>query len=91
MLVLNSFSHVFTQIKLSSVVLHAFNPSSWEAELKASFVYRGNFRTAKSAQRSPVLKNKTKKSKKPKNKQPNKQKPTKVFNRAVVLNEMLYI
>jgi hypothetical protein len=43
-------------------VVHAFNPSTWEAEaggffeFKASLVYRVNFRTSGTTQRNPVLK-----------------------------------
>jgi hypothetical protein len=48
------------------MVLHAFNPSTWEAEasrskFKASLIYRDSFRTARGEQKNPVLKqNKTK-------------------------------
>jgi hypothetical protein len=41
------------------VVVHAFNPSTWEAE--ASLVYRVCFRTARATQRNPVLKTKANK------------------------------
>jgi hypothetical protein len=45
------------------VVVHAFNPSTWEAE--ASLVYRVSSRTARAIQRNPVSKkqNKTKQNK----------------------------
>ena len=50
-----------------AVVVHAFNPSSWEAEaggsleFAASLVYRVSSRTARATQRNPVSKkNKTK-------------------------------
>jgi hypothetical protein len=46
------------------VVAHAFNPSTWDSEFKASLVYRVNSRTAKATQRNPVSKT---------NKQTNKQ------------------
>jgi hypothetical protein len=40
-------------------VLHAFNPSTWEAEagrseFEANLVYRVNYRTARATQRNPV-------------------------------------
>jgi len=43
------------------VVVHAFNPSTWEteagdSEFEASLVYRAGFRTAKDTQRDPVSK-----------------------------------
>ena len=46
------------------MVVHAFNPSTWEAEagrseFKASLVYRISFRTARVTQRNCVLKNKS--------------------------------
>jgi hypothetical protein len=42
--------------------VHAFNPSTWEAEacgfeFKASLVYRVSSRTARATQRNPVSKN----------------------------------
>jgi hypothetical protein len=56
------------------VVVHAFNPSTWEAEagrflssrpeLEASLVYKVSSRTARAIQRKPVSKNKTKQNKK---------------------------
>ena len=63
------------------MVVHAFNPSTWEAEgggfeFKASLVYRVSSRTATAAQKSPVSKkkkNKKKQSTPPQNKQTNKQ------------------
>jgi hypothetical protein len=47
-------------------MVHAFNPSIWEAEAggflsKASLVYRVSSRTARVTQRNPVSKNKQKK------------------------------
>ena len=51
--------------------MHAFNPSTWEAEaggfseFEASLVYKVSSRTARVIQRNPVSK-KTKKKKKPK-------------------------
>jgi hypothetical protein len=48
------------------VVAYACNPSTWEAEaggiseFEASLVYRVSFRTARTAQRNPVLENQTK-------------------------------
>jgi hypothetical protein len=41
------------------VVVHTFNPSSWEAEagiseFEASLVYRASSRTVKATQRNPV-------------------------------------
>ena len=67
------------------MVVHAFNPSTWEAEgggfeFKASLVYRVSSRTATAAQKSPVSKKKKKQKKtinpppKQTNKQTNKQK-----------------
>jgi hypothetical protein len=44
------------------VVVHAFDPSSWEAE--ASLVYKVSSRTARATQRNPVSKNQKKKKKK---------------------------
>jgi hypothetical protein len=38
------------------VVTHAFTPSTWEAELEASVVYRVSSRTARATQRNPVSK-----------------------------------
>jgi hypothetical protein len=46
------------------VVVHSFNPSTWEAE--ASLVYRVSSRTARVTQRNPV--SKTSKQNKNKNK-----------------------
>jgi hypothetical protein len=46
--------------------VHAFNPSTWEAEageiseFEASLVYRMSSRTARAIQKNPVSKNKTK-------------------------------
>jgi hypothetical protein len=52
------------------VVLHAFNPSTWEggrgrwiSELEASLVYKVSSRTARATQRNPVFKNKQNKTK----------------------------
>jgi hypothetical protein len=49
------------------VVVHAFNPSTWETEAgrflslrPAWLVYRVSFRTARALQRNPVLENKNK-------------------------------
>jgi hypothetical protein len=50
-----------------AVVVHAFNPSTWEAEavrfqeFKASLVYKVSSRTARATQRNPVSKKKKKK------------------------------
>ena len=50
-----------------AVVVHGFNPSTWEAkagdlcEFKASLVYRMSSRTAKATQRNRVLKKQKKK------------------------------
>jgi hypothetical protein len=48
-----------------AVVVHAFNPSTWEAEaggfLSSSLVYRVSSRTAETIQRNPVSKNKERK------------------------------
>jgi hypothetical protein len=49
-----------------AVVVHAFNPSTWEAEAggflssrpEASLVYKVSSRTARAIQRNPVLKKK---------------------------------
>jgi hypothetical protein len=46
--------------------VHTFNPSTWEAErgrseFKASLVYRGSSRAARTTQRNPALKNQEKK------------------------------
>jgi hypothetical protein len=52
------------------VVVHAFNPSTWEAEaggfseFKASLVYRVSSRTARAIQKNPVSKNQKNKTKK---------------------------
>jgi hypothetical protein len=43
-----------------SVVTHAFNPSTWEAEAGGFLVYRVSSRTARAIQRNPVLKKKNK-------------------------------
>jgi hypothetical protein len=62
--------------------MHAFNPSSWEAEaggseFEASLVYKVTSRTVKPTQRNPVSKNKKiqkqNKQKNKTNKQTNKQ------------------
>jgi hypothetical protein len=48
------------------VVAHAFNPSTWEAEIsvfKASLVYKVSSSTAKATQRNPVSKNQENKTK----------------------------
>jgi hypothetical protein len=48
------------------VVVHAFSPSTWEAEtgkiseFEASLVYKVSSRTARAIQRNPVSKNKNK-------------------------------
>jgi hypothetical protein len=48
------------------VVVHTFNPSTWEAEaggfseFEASLVYKVSSRTARATQRNPVSKNKNK-------------------------------
>jgi hypothetical protein len=65
-----------------SVVVHALNPSSWEAEagrflssIEASLVYRVSSRTARATQRNPVSKQNNSKQTKNKTKQiTNKQK-----------------
>jgi hypothetical protein len=44
----------------------------WITEFKASLVYKVSSRTARAAQRNPVLKNKTNQNKKTKQKQTNK-------------------
>jgi hypothetical protein len=55
---------------LWAVVVHTFNPSTWEAvadrisEFKASLVYRLSYRTDRATQRNPVSKNKTKQNNK---------------------------
>ena len=53
------------------MVVHAFNPSTWEAdrgrqisEFEASLVYQVSSRTARATQRNPVSKNHKKKKKK---------------------------
>jgi hypothetical protein len=52
------------------VVVHTFNPCSWEArgrwisEFEASLVYRVSSRTARATQRNPVSKNQDNKQKK---------------------------
>jgi hypothetical protein len=45
-----------------TLVAHAFNPSTQEAE--AGLVYKVSSRTARATQRNPVLKNQKKKKKK---------------------------
>jgi hypothetical protein len=66
------------------VVAHAFNPSTWEAEagwifeFEAILVYRVSSRTARDAQRNPVLKNKQT------NKQTNKQKRSKLGRKGFI-------
>jgi hypothetical protein len=47
-----------------AVVVHAFNPSTWEAE--ASLVYRGSSRTTRATQRNSASKNQTKPNQKTK-------------------------
>jgi hypothetical protein len=42
------------------MVVHAFNPSTWEAEADASLLYKVSSRTAKDTQRNPVSKNQSK-------------------------------
>jgi hypothetical protein len=54
---------------MPGMVVHTFNPSTWEAEaggfeFEASLVYRVSSRTAKATQRNPVSKNQKKKKKK---------------------------
>jgi hypothetical protein len=44
------------------VVVHGFNPSTWEAEV--SLVYKVSSRTARDIQRNPVSKKKKKKKRK---------------------------
>ena len=50
-----------------AVVVHAFNPSTWEAEagrlseFQASLVYKVSSRTVRAIQRNPVSKNKNNK------------------------------
>ena len=48
-----------------AVVAHTFYPSTWEAETGGflSLVYKVSSRTARTIQRNPVSKNKTKKTK----------------------------
>jgi hypothetical protein len=64
------------------VVVHAFNPSTWEAkagrisEFKASLVYKVSSRTARDIQRNPVSKNQNQNQKQTKQ----KQKPTKIYD-----------
>jgi hypothetical protein len=57
------------------VVVHIFNPSTWEAEtvseFEASLVYSVSSRTARAIQRNPVSKNKTKQKNKIKQKRNN--------------------
>ena len=49
-------------VKLGTVVVHAFNPSTQETEavnlceFETSLVYRASSRTARTTQRNPVLK-----------------------------------
>jgi hypothetical protein len=60
----------------SGVVMHTFNPSTWEAEageflssrFEASLVYRMSSRTAGATQRNPVSKKQNPKTNKPSNK-----------------------
>jgi hypothetical protein len=60
----------FEIVRLSSVVAHAFNPSTGEVEaggfleFEASLVYRVSSRTARAIQRNPVSKNQNKQTKK---------------------------
>jgi hypothetical protein len=48
---------------LQVVLVHTFNPSTWEAEaggsleFEASLVYRASSRTARATQRNPILEN----------------------------------
>jgi hypothetical protein len=56
---------------MPGMVVHTFNPSTWEAEaggfeFEASLVYRVSSRTAKATQRNPVSKNQKKKKKRKK-------------------------
>jgi hypothetical protein len=49
------------KIKSRAVVIHTFNPSTWEteahkSELEASLVYKGSSRIARPTQRKPVSK-----------------------------------
>jgi hypothetical protein len=50
-------------------MVHAFNPSTWEAEAggfcKASLMYRASSRTARATQRNPPSKKLKQKTKKP--------------------------
>jgi hypothetical protein len=68
-----SYFGEFRVLYCQAVVVHAFNPSTWEAEaggflsFKASLVYRVSSRIARATQRNPVSKNQTK---------PNQTKPT---------------
>ena len=61
-------------------MVHAFDPSIWEAEagalleFEASLVYRVSSRTAKATQRNPVSKKKSKTNKTKKKPRLNKQK-----------------
>ena len=57
-----------------AVVVHTFNPSTWEEETEASLVYRVSSRTAKAMQRNPVSEkqNKTKQTKTKQTNQTNK-------------------
>jgi hypothetical protein len=56
--------------KSRAVVVHTFNPSTWEAE--ASLVYRVSSRTARATQRNLSRKKQKQKNKKQKQKQKNK-------------------
>jgi hypothetical protein len=54
------------------VVVHAFHPSTWEAEAGGFLVYKVSSRTARAIQRNPVSKNNN--NQKQTNKQTNKHK-----------------
>jgi predicted N-formylglutamate amidohydrolase len=45
-------------LEIQAVVVHAFNPSTWEAEaeFEAGLLYRMNSRTARATHRNPVSK-----------------------------------
>jgi hypothetical protein len=58
------------------VVVHDFNPSTWESEIsefKANLVYRVSSRPARATQRNPVLGKKQKHKKKNKKQNPTNQ------------------
>jgi hypothetical protein len=58
--------HALEGASAGPVVVHTFNPSTWEAEAGgASLIYKVSSRTARTIQRNPVSKkqNKTKQSK----------------------------